>query len=280
MWTGSGGSCQVLNCTFVANRSTTQNQGGLRNQGSNVTIANSIFWDNEGPGGSQNSNNQIGGGPTVTYSIVEGGFTGTGNLMSDPAFVDLAGRDLRLGAGSPAIDAADTTMIAPLPFDRAHAPRYVDEPLVTDTGIGPDPIVDMGAFESSIGISDRYCLTQPNSTGGASVLVATGSLAVADNDVSFVVSGLPNSQFAYFLMSATTATIPVASGLLCLGGPQIRFNQDVLNSGTSGGVSFSPDLTNLPQGTTVLPGETWHFQLWHRDGPTSNFSSSLGLTWE
>ena len=40
------------------------------------------------------------------------------------------------------------------------------------------------------------------------------------------------------------------------------------------------DLNNLPQGTTVSPGETWHFQLWHRDGPTSNFSGSLGFTWE
>ena len=45
-------------------------------------------------------------------------------------------------------------------------------------------------------------------------------------------------------------------------------------------MTFAVDLTNLPAGTVVLPGETWSFQLWHRDGSTSNFSSSLALTWE
>ena len=281
MWVGSGGTTTITNCSFVANRSTVQNQGGLRNQGSTANVANCIFWDNEGPGGSQNSNNQIGGaGTTVSYSLVEGGFTGTGNLSGDPMFVDLASRDLSLGAGSPAIDAADNTQIAPVPFDQAHAPRYVNDPNTTDTGVGTAPIVDMGAYEASIGISDRYCIAADNSTGGPSLLVATGSLAVADNDVDLVVSNLPMNEFGYFLMSETRTQIPAASGILCLGGPQYRFNTDVLNSGSAGGMAFSPDLNNLPSGVSVAAGDTWYFQLWHRDGATSNFSSSLCFTWE
>ena len=37
----------------------------------------------------------------------------------------------------------------------------------------------------------------------------------------------------------------------------------------------------VPQGTVIAAGETWNFQLWHRDlGATSNFSNALGLTWE
>lgn len=280
MWVGSGGTTLVVNCTFVGNSATTQNVGGLRNQGATVTVANSVFWDNEGPGGAQDSANQIGGSPTVSYSIVEGGFSGTGNLNSDPLFVDLAGRDLRLTSASPAVDAADNGMVSPLPLDAGRAPRYVDEPLVADTGVGSAPIVDMGAYESSVGFADLYCEALPNSTGAASVLAATGSSTLADNDVNLVVSGLPAGEFGYFLMSDTTVQLPVASGVLCLGAPQLRFSGDVLNSGSGGVMLFTPDLTNLPQGQVLNPGETWFFQVWHRNGATSNFSTSLGVTWE
>ena len=280
MWVGSGGSTEVSNCTFVANVATSQAVGGLRNQGSTVTVANSIFWDNEGMGGAQGSANNIGGNPTVTYTIVEGGFTGTGNLNADPQFVDLAGRDLRITSASPAVDAADNGMVFGFVHDAGRAPRFVDEPLVVDTGAGPAPIVDMGAYESSIGAADLDCGALANTTGKHSILVATGSAAIADNDVNFVVTRLPASEFGYFLMADSSAQIPAASGLLCLGAPQLRFSTDVVNSGAGGAVAFSPDLTNLPQGQVVNPGETWFFQLWHRDGASSNFSTSLGVTWE
>jgi len=279
MYTSSG-STDVVNCTFVANVATSHAVGGLRNQGSSMTIANSIFWDNEGMGGAQGSANNISGNPTVSYSIVEGGFSGTGNLSSDPLFVDVTNRDLRLTSVSPAVDAADNSMATPLPLDAGRAPRYVDEPLVADTGVGTAPIVDMGAYESSIGASDLDCDALPNSTGGVSVLAATGSAAVADNDVNLVVTGLPGGEFGYFLMADSSAQIPAASGLICLGAPQLRFSGDVLSSSAGGVMAFTPDLTDLPQGQVVNPGETWFFQVWHRDGTTSNFSKSLGVTWE
>ena len=102
-----------------------------------------------------------------------------------------------------------------------------------------------------------------------------------DADGMLVTSdGLPVQVFAYFLMSESRASLPVGSGVLCLGPPVLRFNHDVLNTGTGGAVAFSPDLAQLPQGQVVLPGETWRFQLWHRDGASSNFSSSLAFTWE
>jgi len=44
---------------------------------------------------------------TIDYSALTDPWTGDGNLVDDPLFVDLAGRDLHLAAGSPCIDAGD-----------------------------------------------------------------------------------------------------------------------------------------------------------------------------
>ncbi len=44
---------------------------------------------------------------SVSYSDVQGGFTGTGNIDADPQFVDAANGNFRLKTGSPAINAGD-----------------------------------------------------------------------------------------------------------------------------------------------------------------------------
>ena len=57
------------------------------------------------------------GTPTVTYSIVQGGFTGTGNLNSDPLFVSqpdynlapTTAGDLHITVCSPAVNAGTNT---------------------------------------------------------------------------------------------------------------------------------------------------------------------------
>lgn len=47
----------------------------------------------------------------------------------------------------------------------------------------------------------------------------------------------------------------------------------------TGSISLAIDLASTPRPTGSVPtspGDTWHFQLWHRDGipsgPTSNFT--------
>jgi hypothetical protein len=77
--------------------------------GSNVVVRNSILFDNVGG----EIHNQV-GSATVTYSIVEGGYTGTGNLNSDPLLSPLQNnggftQTMALGADSPAIDAGNGT---------------------------------------------------------------------------------------------------------------------------------------------------------------------------
>lgn len=79
--TGSGTDPKVIeNNTIVNNVST--NGGAIRMGASTVTILNSIFWSN-----TINGDPQINGGAAVvSYSNVEGGFSGTGNIDEDPLF--------------------------------------------------------------------------------------------------------------------------------------------------------------------------------------------------
>ena len=71
--------------------------GGLfiYNNSPGTVVHNSIFWGNTTPASGTES---IGwyttsSEPTVTFSDIEGGFTGTGNIDVDPQFVDAAGGD-------------------------------------------------------------------------------------------------------------------------------------------------------------------------------------------
>lgn len=82
--------------------------------------------------------------------------------------------DLRLVPGSPAIDAGDSTAIPadifdldsdgdtsePLPFDIAGNPRRLDDANTPDTGVGPAPVVDMGAYEFN-GVCSIADLAEP-----------------------------------------------------------------------------------------------------------------------
>jgi hypothetical protein len=74
-------------------------------QGASI-IRNSIIWAD-----STSSAKQIGvkaGGPTVTYSNVQGGWTGTGNISSNAQFADSS---FHLSSTSLCIDAGDTASI-------------------------------------------------------------------------------------------------------------------------------------------------------------------------
>ncbi len=97
----------------------------------------------------------------VTYSNVEGGYTGTGNINADPLFVedpnigmdpwgtedDIEG-DVHLLNGSPCIDAGDNNAVPEgITTDLDGNWRFRDDPNKIDTGNGSPPIVDMGAFE-------------------------------------------------------------------------------------------------------------------------------------
>ena len=151
----------LTNCTFSGNLA--DYGGGMDNGNvSNPTINNCILWGNTAPYGPQiynfdNSNSNI------TYSNVQGGQPGTGNINRTPLFIGAG--DFRLQGSSPCIDAGNNSaMPTGVTTDLAGNPRFIDDPHTFDTGAGTPPIVDMGAFEY---IRPQYSITAsagPNGT--------------------------------------------------------------------------------------------------------------------
>lgn len=163
---------RLSGCTVVANE-----LDGLFPSSAEISIVNSIIL-----GDSVVSE----GNTNISYSIVEGGAPGAGNIATPPIFlvdpddggdgwtddpntpgIDESANDdygdLRLSLFSPGIDAGtnvnpvrdwsdldgDGCLTDVAEFDIAGEPRYQDQPFITDTGLGLEPLIDIGAYESS-----------------------------------------------------------------------------------------------------------------------------------
>lgn len=140
-------------------------------------------------------------------------------------------------------------------------------------------------------VGDNYCMANANSTGVAASISATGSLNVADNDVTLACVSLPTMSFGYFLVAPVAGFVPGpngSSGNLCLAGSIGRFlgPGQILNSGNTGMVELAIDLTMIPNpiGPPLAASalDQWFFQYWFRDtngmgGLTSNFSDGLEI---
>jgi len=106
-------------------------------------ITNSIVWNNPtaalflGPSASV----------SISYSDIQGGFAGTGNISGNPLFAG-APTDLRLASGSPAVDSGNNAAVpGGVTTDLGGLPRFFDDPAAPNVGAGTPPIVDMGAYE-------------------------------------------------------------------------------------------------------------------------------------
>ncbi|GCA77073.1 putative outer membrane protein pmp6 [Microcystis aeruginosa NIES-2520] len=196
LWTSSSfGVNTFVNTSFYGNASANGSAIYI-NSGSN-TLRNSIIW---GHGGTA-----IVGSPTITNSIVQGGYTGTGNVTVDPLttpvtaiFVDAINDDLRLQSTSPAINAGSNTS---LPADTRDLDKdgNTTEPLSQDLGNNPrvnGTNVDIGAFEfvqNSAPVLNDTTLTVPENSP-LNTLVGTVTATDADNNplTYSITAGNPN----------------------------------------------------------------------------------------
>jgi hypothetical protein len=88
--TYGGGMCNgessptVTNCTFSTNSA--KRGGGIYNYYSRAKLTNCILWGNSAPSGAQIYKDWT-SSVTVSYSDVQGGWAGEGNIDTDPCFV-------------------------------------------------------------------------------------------------------------------------------------------------------------------------------------------------
>jgi len=95
-------------CTVAMNSS----NGVETAMGGSVTISNTIVWGNAG--------NQVSSAQSVSYSDVQGGYLGDGNIDVAPEFNNPLMKDFSLLGTSPCID---TGVFAGVNYDCVHVPR-------------------------------------------------------------------------------------------------------------------------------------------------------------
>ena len=88
-----------LDNVTISGNFASQYGGGIYCEFSNANLINSILWNN--------SPQEIYGSASATYSDIEGGWAGEGNIDSDPLFADPANGNYHLTEDSPCIDAGD-----------------------------------------------------------------------------------------------------------------------------------------------------------------------------
>jgi len=137
---GAGLFCNHSNPAFinntVAGNTASIGGGGIYNFYSVPVITNSIFWANNAPLWPEIFN--YSGSSAITYSDIQGGWPGVGNIDTDPLFCDPDSGDFHLMSiacgdlyDSPCIDAG--------------SPYYADSLLDCSWGLGTT-VSDMGAY--------------------------------------------------------------------------------------------------------------------------------------
>jgi hypothetical protein len=150
-----GGSAVILNSTLAGNEAL--NDGGCYAPSGSNTICNSSLWKD---GSACISGAYV----SVTYSDVQGGWPGLGNIDADPEFVDAPNGDDHLRIGPPCIDAG--TPDAPmLPGTDGEG----DQPIV-DGNLDDFAAVDMGPDGLRLEIAARFGTVNAAGGGLANVL--------------------------------------------------------------------------------------------------------------
>ena len=255
-----GGNPSLINVTFSGNSA--DNFGGavMYTGGGNPTLVNTILWGNQGTFAGMN--------PTVTYSIIQGGFTGVGNLDVDPLFVDpqlwnsapTTAGDYHLRYGSVTTDIGlNTPVITTLDLD--SNPRLVD-------GDGDTLLeVDLGAYEQLPGVCG---------TGG---MLFVNQAATGANTGLTWANAFTDLQTA--LAAARNCQVWVAKGLYLPTETTDRTQAFMLRSGVQVYGGFAGTETLLSQrdwfaNPTVLSGDIDQNDTKDADGIVTNVNDIQG----
>ena len=192
----------ITHCTIAGNGGY---NGGIFNSSSQPIVSNTIIWGNSPPFNDTQS--------IITYSTIQGGYTGTGNLNYDPKFVSplpdglspTLNGDYHLQASSLAIDRGDNAGIS-----------------LTDTDLDGNlrryngSTVDMGAYEF-----------QGTATSNIIISAQTGDWEISSTWVGFKVPQLGDVVIIDANHIVTINATAIAKSIEYRGTGQIKFKTAV-----------------------------------------------------
>lgn len=237
------GLCNPLiqNCTIANNQSITNGSGAMFNdvpqQGScSPMLRNCIIWGNRSEQSTSTASIYNNGpiGLTITYSDVQDGYAGSGNISQDPGFANVTSNDYRLRATSPVVNAGDPNSTTATVSATDLLNRFRVQQGRIDMGVyeyqqNPDKF-----FVTPTGAGNRSGSSWSNALPGRQLRIY---LAGADDRSIFWLAG-----GTYWPGLETTETFLIPSGVQMYGG----------FSGTE--IDLSDRILTVPSSTT-LSGE-------------------------
>lgn len=228
----------VKHCTITGNFSN-QMGSGVATEETLIILENCIIWGNSG-------NPQFSGIGQITFTNIQDGYPGTGNIDADPLFVDAANGDFHLQANSPCIDAGDPTSphdpdstradMGAVPF--AHT-RLLVSPLELDFGridVGTDslqtitlrnpggevmPIVSVAttAAAFTLDTTGLGAAIPARATRTLSVTFAPTAIGAYADTLCLVVGNTPDSLMQVPLAGSAEILLPPVDSLVIQKGP-------------------------------------------------------------
>ena len=269
----------LTNVTFSANPASYG--GGMWNFSTSPTLTNAILWGN--------SPDQIyGSSAIVSYSDVQGGYTGTNNISDDPLLGILTNnggftQTHALRSGSKAIDTANPAFC--LTYDQ----RFYTRPIDGD-GNG-SKICDMGAYDYRSSV-DGFTLTVEK-VGSGSVIKNPVKLGYRYGEVVTLTAN-PGWTFSSWGGDATGAINPLTITIDRITKIAANFTQDdyslttTVNPSGMGSVNVGPVQTIYHYGDVVTltptPTTGWTFSGWSGDATgtanplTMNIQGNTNIT--
>ncbi len=136
-------------------------------------------------------------------------------------------------------------------------------------------------------IGSQYCSAELNASGRRGWISAMSGDQSVGNNKRLVAIDLTTNAFGYLIAGRNSTFVPNpggAAGNLCVAGGG-RYVNAIANSGVNGTITTSVNPSSVPQPNgfvSIVPGETWYFQLWSRDvqagSATSNFTNGVAIT--
>lgn len=258
IWVG-GGTVAVENCTIARN--------GPHGVYGPAVVRNSIVYFNAAP--------QV-VGATLTFSDVEGGAPGAGNINANPTFLGTSCEptEMRIFSVSPCVDQGDPTSAPETCFPPSWGTNAVD--MGAHGGAG----ACVWGASSRGGRWENYCLANPNSTGAPAHLWASGSASLSGPGLVLEVVQCPPNTPGIFFFGGAPAQIAFGNGYRCIAAPITRMPPPAYTDG-AGVATYAVQTSALVFGTlSVGPGDVRRFQYWYRNpaGGGPGFNLTEGLT--